>query len=203
MSLDHRDQILRRTVKPAVLPVTLAQAKADLREDRDIEDALIESLVMAATDFMEAPNGAIGKAFITQTWRISVPCPDRLGRIELPITPAQSIESISYFDAEGGERSANVSDFNFYGEEDWAYIAPKSGKAWPALMGQLDAITITYRAGFGDSEGDVPASINRAIRMLVVHWFENKGVAIVGTSVSELPMAVKSLVSINRKGWVK
>jgi uncharacterized phiE125 gp8 family phage protein len=203
MSLEHRDQILRRTVKPVVLPVTLAQAKADLREERDIEDALIESLIMAATDFMEAPNGAIGKAFITQTWQLSVPCPDRLGRIELPITPAQSIESINYFDGAGVQQSVAVSDFNFYGEEDWAYLTPKTGKAWPALADQLDAITITYRAGFGDSDSGIPASIGRAIRMLVVHWFENKGVAIVGTSVSELPMAVKSLVSINRKGWVK
>jgi uncharacterized phiE125 gp8 family phage protein len=203
MSLDHRDQILQRTVKPAVLPVTLAQAKADLREDRDIEDALIESLIMAATDFMEAPSGVIGKAFITQTWKLSVPCADRLGRIELPITPAQSIDSITYFDGAGNEQTATVSDFNFYGEEDWAYLMPKTGKAWPALTDQIDAITITYKAGFGDSDSDIPMSINRAIRMLVVHWFENRGIAIVGTSVSHLPMAVQSLVSINRKGWVK
>lgn len=202
MRFDQHDQILKRTVKPAVLPVTLAESKSDLREDRTIEDALISSLIAASTDYLQAPNGAINKAFITQTWELSVPHTDRYGRVDLPVTPVQSIESITYFDGSNVQQTLNVADFHLYGEEDWAYIVPKENKSWPSTYVRLDAITITFKAGFGDLSSDVPESIRHAIRLLVVHWFENRGVAVVGTIVAELPAALQSLISINRKGWV-
>lgn len=202
MRFDQHDQIIKRTVKPAVLPVRLDESKMDLRVDGSIEDAQIESLIMAATSYMEAPNGVINKAFITQTWTLSTHCADRYGRIYLPVTPVQSIESITYYDGQNQQQTLPVSDFHLYGEEDWAYIIPKENKSWPPTYIRLDAITITFKAGFGDDESAVPDSIRQAIRMLVVHWFENRGTVIVGESISALPMALQSLISINRKGWI-
>lgn len=199
MSLRHHDQILRRTVKPLALPVTLAESKTDVKEDTIDRDLEITSLISAATDFLQAPNGAINKAFLAQSWQLSVPHADRYGRLDLPVTPVQSIESITYFDGDNIQQALDVQGFYLYGEEDWAYIVPKESNTWPSTYTRLDAITVTFVAGFGSGQDSVPESIRQAIRMLVVHWFDNPGV--VGATTSELPMEVQSLISINRKGW--
>jgi len=40
--------------------------------------------------------------------------------------------------------------------------------------------------------------------MLCAYWFENRTAVAVGAGlvVTELPLAVQSLIAINRKGWV-
>lgn len=196
-----RQQILKRTTPPSVKPVTLTDAKLDLRVDHADEDALIESLISAATDYLEADKGAINKAFITQSWTLSVKCPDRDYRIWLPVTPVQSITSIKYFDADNVEQTLTVSDFYFHGDEDWAYIEPKQGVNWPSVYDRLDAIAVEFAAGFGDAETDVPETIRQCIRLLVAHWYTHRSAAS-EASVEELPLAVQSLISVNRKGWI-
>lgn len=199
----NQRSILKRTVKPASYPVSLDDAKEDLRVQHTAEDALIDGLIAAATDYMDAPNGAIGKALMTQTWTLSVPHTDRWLRIYLPITPVQSIESITYFDADNVEQSLTVSGFHLYADdEDFAWIEPKSGVDWPQTFSRMDAITVTFIAGFGPSLFDVPDTIRHAIRLMVVHWYENRSAVVLGTTVEDLPMAVQSLINMNRKGWV-
>lgn len=197
-----RQQILKRTTPPAVKPVALADAKLDLRVDHADEDTLIESLISAATDYLEADKGVINKAFITQSWTLSVPCPDRDYRIWLPVTPVQSITAIQYYDADNVQQTLTVSDFYFHGDEDWAYIEPKQGVNWPGVYDRLDAITVEFVAGFGDAETDVPESIRQCIRLLVTHWYSNRSAVEIGAIATEIPMAAESLISVNRKGWI-
>jgi uncharacterized phiE125 gp8 family phage protein len=196
-----RQHILKRVSAPAKKPVTLTDAKLDCRVDHEFEDTLIESLIAAATDYLDVPNGVIGKALITQTWSLSLPLPDRLYRIHLPVTPVQSIQSITYYDAENQTQSLAVEDFYFHGDEDWAYIEPKDHVNWPGVYDRLDAITVTFVAGFGPEPEDVPETIRQAIRLLVVHWFTNRSAVNLGTIATEIPMAAQSLIAINRKGW--
>ena len=197
-----RQQILKRIEVPAINPVSLSEAKLDCRVDHDAEDSLIESLISAATAFADAPNGVIGKALISQQWALSVKYSDRYARIDLPVTPAVEIDSISYFDPENIEQSLSPENFYLYGEEDWAYIEPKLGTNWPATADRLDAITITYTAGFGEAATDVPETIRQLIRLMIVHWYTNRSAVVTGTIATQIPMAAQSLISLNRKGWV-
>jgi len=193
--------IQKRTVTPALYPVTVAECKADLRIQHSAEDDLIESLIADATDYMDAPNGVIGKALITQTWEISTRISIVDSRIYIPITPVQEISSIQYYDAENATQSLDVDDFLLIGDENSAFIEPLSGTSWPSTYDRPDAVKITVIAGFGDYQNQVPNSIRRAIRLLVAHWFEHRH-AVTESSYSEMPLAVENLVGINRKGWV-
>lgn len=193
--------IQKRTVAPASYPVTLAECKADLRIQYTAEDALINSYIADATDYMDLPSGVIGKALITQEWQVSIPFADSLGRVFLPINPVQAIDSIEYYDTDNVLQPLVVSDFFLYSDEDSALIEPKPGTSWPSTYDRRDAIVITLTAGYGDASTDVPNSIRRAIRLLVAHWYEHRTAATSGAMV-ELPLAVQNLVSINRKGWV-
>lgn len=197
-----QDEILTRTVKPSGSVVTLSDVKLDLRVDHDFEDTLIQSLIQAATEYLEAPSGVLGKAFLTQTWKLSARGPDSDCRIYIPVTPVQSIEAISYFNTDNVEQVLAITDFHLYGDENWAYLTPKDDIEWPDLFDRLDALTITFKAGFGDAETDVPETIRQIVRLLVTHWYTNRSAVNLGTIATEIPMAAESLISVNRKGWI-
>lgn len=200
--MENSDYLLNRTVAPAAFPVTLAEMKSDLRVQHDSEDTLIESLIAAATDYMDLPNGAIGKALINQTWKLSVHQFGNNGRVDIPVTPVQSIASITYFDADNTSQALNANDFYLYGDENSAWIVAKSDTSIPPVYNRLDAISITFVAGFGAASTNIPKSISQAIRLLAAHWYEHRAAVVIGTTVTELPMAVESLINLNRKGWV-
>lgn len=193
--------ILTRTAAPATYPVTATEVKADLRIQHSSEDTLIISLIAAATDYMDVPNGVTGKALITQTWTLSVPRPDKDDRIVLPVTPVDSVSSITYYDTDNAQQSLTVGDYHLYKEDDWAYLEPKTPGDWPNVYDRRDAITVTFVAGYGAASA-VPESIKRAIRLLVGHWYEHR-MAVTDKPLSEMPLAVQALVNLNRKGWVR
>src|SRR5882724_3057083 len=74
---------------PGAEPVTLAEAKAWCRVDATDEDALLTALIVAARLQVESLTGG---ALITQSWRLTVPCPR--GRVvPLPLVPVQAVSS--------------------------------------------------------------------------------------------------------------
>jgi len=198
------DYQLERTVKPVLAPVTLDQVKTDLRLQYDNEDSLINSLIAAATDFMDVPNGLINKALITQTWVLSCSGFNENRIIDIPITPVQSIQSIQYYDVDDVLQTFDMANVYVYGDENSAWVEAKKAYAIPAFFDRRDAVIITFIAGFGDSPDAVPATINQAMRMTIGHWFDNRAAVSVGAGivVTELPLAVQSLISVNKKGWV-
>src|SRR5690606_12599307 len=87
-----------RTVAPATMPVSLAEAKAHLRVDHDDQDDLITAQIKAATAYLDGWSGILGRALVTQTWR-----QDFAGfgdRLPLPLVPVTAIDSVSYFDGD-------------------------------------------------------------------------------------------------------
>lgn len=186
---------LKRTVPPLTAPITLDESKADLRVQVTAEDALIDRYIQDAVDEVDGPNGLLGgKALVTQTWSVSVAMPDRKGNLELPITPVQSLVSIKYYDANNAEQVLDVADFYLHGTDDYAWIWPKAGTAWPSVYCRPDAITVTFVAGFGDAAA-VPASIKSALRLMVSDKYEHR-------LESQTPAGAINLLSLHRKGWI-
>lgn len=190
-----------RTVAPASALLSLAEAKAQLRVTADDEDAGIAAMIDAATDALDLPNGMIGRALVTQTWRITAPAPDAAGRFALPVAPVQSVSAISYLDQAEATQALAVEDFPLQGDDDRAWLQPRRGASWPVTAARPDAISVTAVCGYGEP-WQVPASIRQAARMLVAHWYDNRGAVVVGVTTAELEHAVSSLVSLNRVGWV-
>lgn len=195
------EYLLKMTTAPAEFPVSVAEVKSDLRIQNTAEDTLFSDYIAQATEYVSGPNGVIGKALVSQTWQYSASKIESTGKLFIPLTPVQSISSITYFNAAGQSVSLTVNDYHFYSSEDWAYLTPKTGVAWPNLQNRLDAITVTFICGFGAADA-VPANIKRAIRLLVAHWYYNKSAVAIDVSVAEMPLGVDSLLSQNRQGWV-
>lgn len=189
-----------RTVEPAVLPLSLNEAKAAARVDHTDEDTLIESLIQAATDLVEDRTG---RALITQTWRFYTWGLYGDDAFQLPRLPVSAIAALEYRDSAGNLQSASVDDFRLTADGWRAQVEPIEGQQWPQAGDRADAIRITVTAGYGDGAESVPEPLRLAIRLLVGHWYEHRAAVIVGKAAVQIPLGVEHILQSHRTGWVQ
>ncbi len=86
---------VRLITSPAIEPVTLAEAKADLRIDHDDDNALLGRHIAEAREWVEK---LLQIKLLFQTWELVI---DKFppSEIKLPFGPVNSIVSILYDDA--------------------------------------------------------------------------------------------------------
>ncbi|KKK75959.1 hypothetical protein LCGC14_2868480, partial [marine sediment metagenome] len=70
-------------------------------------------------------------------------------------------------------------------------------QSWPSIRGEHHAVEIIFVTGYGDAATDVPDRIIAAIKLMAAHLYENRE-ATSGFNVNELPLAVESLLSMDR-----
>lgn len=156
---------------PAVEPITLSEMKAYLRVDDDdgTQDDLISGLIKAARLMVEAASRRI---LIEQRWRVVLDRWPAGGTILLPLSPLIAVDGIKVTDVSGTVADIPASTFETDALSDPPRIAvadvPEPGKP-------RNGISIELRAGFGTAPEAVPATLKLAIRILVAHWFENRG----------------------------
>ncbi len=171
---------------PAAEPLTLAEAKSFLRVEHNDDDAVIASLITAARLHVESETR---RALITQSWRmVRDAWPDN-GWIAVTPTPLHSLIAARVYDAEGTAHALDLQHFvldlaaSALAFAPWSLAAPGRAKA---------GIELDLSVGFGAAGSDVPEPLRQAIRMLVAHWYENRGVT--GQS-APLPVSVASLIA--------
>lgn len=156
---------------PAVEPISLDEMKAYLRIDDDdvTQDDLIAGLVRAARLMVEAASRRI---LIEQSWRVVLDRWPIGGTILLPLSPLIAVDGIKVTDRSGNASDIPASAFETDGFSDPPRVAvagaPEPGKP-------RNGISIELRAGYGAAPEAVPATLKLAIRILVAHWFENRG----------------------------
>ena len=165
---------LTRTVAPATEPVSVQEAKDWLRVSDTADDFTIQSLIVSAREKVEDDTGL---SLLTQTWTWSI---DRLpasSRLVLPFAPVQSVTSIKSYDVSDAESTVATSVYRVDTDGLIARIVLKDGQSWPSGLRLQNGLLVTAVCGFGDGASAVPTVLTLAIRMLVEHWFHNRGVA--------------------------
>ena len=170
---------LKLVTAPTIQPVTLAEARMQLKDPPAVEDFLIESAIRAACEHAEAYTG---RRFVTQTWDYFLDCfPNEWanqygrsrGEFALPHPPLVSVTSVKYFDEAGVEQTLATSEYQVDASSDPGRIAPAYGKSWPSARAQLNAVTVRFVCGYGGL-ASVPFSIKAAILLIVGHLFEHR-----------------------------
>ena len=179
---------------PATEPLTLEDAKLHLREDGTAQDALITSLIKAAREHVE---GFLGRALVTQTWDLTLDGFPSSGEVLIPRPPLVSVTSVKYLDAAGVQQTMTASDYVVDVAQQPGRVFLAYGANWPTIQTRQNAVVIRFVAGYG-AAASVPESIKAAVKLLVGHWYENREAAIVGTSAAAVPMAVESLLWMER-----
>lgn len=202
---------VRLITAPASEPVTLAEAKAQLRLDTADDDTLVALLVRAAREQVE---GDTGRGLVTQTWElvqssfagvdtlelgyrgrqvyagpgtgIVLPPTRALPWIELPRGKCASVTNIKYIDTDGNQQTLSPSVYTVDLASVPARVMLAFGQSYPGTREQWDAVVIRYVVG--DAAADVPASLKQALLICLTAMYENRSpvIDVVGSTYDAL-----------------
>ena len=176
-------------VPPSAEPWSVAEAKDFLRIEHDDDDAVIAALIAAARGHVEALSR---RALLTQTWRFVLDAWPAGSRFDPRMGPLRNVIAARAFDAGNNAHSIDAGSFvvdaaaNIIASPCWAMPQPGRSTA---------GIELDVELGYGLLAADVPDALRHAIRMLVAHWYENRGLAAIGASVAMLPAGVGALIA--------
>jgi uncharacterized phiE125 gp8 family phage protein len=175
---------------PAVEPITLGEAKAYLRVEHGDDDLVIAALIAAARIHVEAQTR---RALITQTWRINRSCWPPEGRLSISPSPVQEILAARVYDSDGTAIAIDTQAFVIDKASAPALVA-FAPWSLPVPGRNLGGIELDVKAGYGDAGTDVPEPLRQAIRLLLAHWYENRGLT-AGRAVAVSPASVSALIA--------
>jgi len=184
-----------RITAPADTPISLAEAKANMRVDGTDEDALITSLIGAAVDLIDGWSGILGRCVFTQTWRQDFQDFPSGRMIRLPLDPVQS-GTVGYSDTANVEQTLSGTFYSLHTDDVGPFLWLLDGQNWPSVNDRLDAVRIEMVVGYG-AASDVPNSIKQALFLMVGHWYENREAS--GRSMQEIPLGVYALLAPYRR----
>lgn len=167
----------------ATLPVTLEEAKAQCRVQHSDEDTLIEGLIAAATEHVEK---MLARALVSQTWMLTLD--EFSATMPLPLSPLIAVDMVEYTDTLGATQTASASLYTVDATSEPGCVVLNKGASWPETIDAINAVQITYEAGYAT----VPAPIKHAILLLIGHWFAHREA--VGDAAQDVPMAVDALL---------
>ena len=200
---------LQLVTAPSVEPVSLSEAKLHLRVDVSDDDTLITSLIKSARLWCETQ---CGRAFISQQLRLSLDgFPADIGdfydvetaillargcRILLPRPKLISVDSITHVDANGVTQTLDPSSYQADLEDEPGAVLPAVSGYWPVTQyGKVNAVQITYTAGYGPAASDVDERAKIAIKLLVAHWYENREAVLTGTVSKEIELGLERVLA--------
>lgn len=176
--------------KPVRTPVDLAAAKHRVRQFEDDDNDQIEMLIESVVSHLDGVDGILGRALISQDWADVSGGFATIERIRLVLDPVQLVLAVTYYDENNQLRTLANDAYSLHADASGSYIRLAAGYAWPKTFDRDDAVSITYRAGYGNEPSDVPGAIRLAILDLVAHRYVNVEAVLVGTTASDLPRGV-------------
>ncbi len=174
---------------PAVEPVTLADAKAHLRVEHSADDDLIAALIAGARAHVEAHTR---RALIAQSWRLIRDEWPPDGRVAVLPVPLVALSAARVYRFDGSTQTIDPAAFVADVASAPAVLSFNGGA--PPVPGRvIGGIELDVDVGYGEEPADVPEPLRQAIRILIAHWYENRGLT--GESAAALPQTVEALIA--------
>lgn len=157
------------TTEPTIEPVTLAEAKLNLRETETAQDDVITELIKTARQWCEAYENT---KYITQT--ITQVYDVLREQMDLAVGKAQSVTSIKYQDQDNSQQtlSSSLYALDSYSTPPCVYAVYNA--TYPSSLTYRNSVEIIYVAGYGDTAADVPERIKQAIKLILNHLYEHR-----------------------------
>lgn len=168
-------------------PLTVEEIRQHLRVDEDQDTAeYLGSLLRAAREWVENRTWL---GLVEQSWTLYASGFDERG-FELSPNPLRTVDLVQYYDPEGVLTTLPATDYRVDFVSEPARILPKNG--WPETEPDNPAaVRVTYTTG--TTAAQTPEQLRHAIRILCGHWYEHREEVVVGTIVSQVPLAAQSL----------
>lgn len=202
---------------PAVEPVTLDQAKQQLRVDFSEEDLLITGLITAAREMCEQRmhRAIYNQSYVLSLdqfnygdWRSTIPMerrnPLRFSALwesmalRLPMPRLVSVTSITYLDTCGEQKTLDPGAYRVDPSSEPARIVPAVNLTWPTTDYYVPgSVKVTYVAGsYGDGAevSSCPAMIKQAILLMVGELYKNREESS-EANLKSVPFGINALLS--------
>lgn len=188
---------LELVTPPLAQPISLAEAKSQLRVEHTDDDTIISRLIGVAVAYVDA-TGALGACMMTQTWGQWLG--QNPGTVTLLLGPVQSVSAVKYYDVDNVLQTDTLSNYNILGTKTRTIVAPKNGANWPTTFQRDDAIQIQYACGYGGTSYSVPQNVRHAMMMLVAHLYENRE-ATQNDKLISVPFGFDEMLGQSRGHW--
>lgn len=171
----------------ADVPVSVAEAKHHLRITHSDDDTYIETLLLAATHHCEEFQR---RKYLEQT--VVEKFDSFATTIRPRYSPLISINSIQYVDTASSTQTLDAAEYDVDTTEEPGRITPAYTKSWPATRDMMNAVTLTYLAGYGTAD-QVPDEFKQAILLLVGHLYQHR-MTVTDERLIQTPEATKALL---------
>jgi uncharacterized phiE125 gp8 family phage protein len=180
---------------PAFAPVSMAEAKAHLRQVDDDEDDLIALYLGIATRNVEDWTG---RALVDQTWQLALDTFPDEGEILIPKPPLIEVVSVVYDDADGNEQTISTDDYDVDTASEPGWVVPVTDVDWPTPLEAINAIRIRFRAGYVDTNSPptttIPPPLKGAVLLELGSLFEHRSLIEVGAIPYQLPFGIQNML---------
>lgn len=155
------------TTPPTIEPISVADAKAQIRSVQDQEDGLVEAYIRAARSACEQ---YLGRGLLTQSWTLALS--DFVDVIPLPMAaPLQSVTSVKYYDQNNTQQTLASTYYTVDTRSRPGRLALAAGQSWPSVsMSRLvNRIEIEYVVGWTAADlidGDILQGLRLFIGVL-------------------------------------
>jgi len=181
-------------------PVTIQAFKDSLRKPNSKEDEFLSLIIAAATAYAENVTGLALISRTVETTRDFIPLGESEGYYldgcmpfsagdvgfnvgyELRRTPVQSVTSIKYLEANTIDSYVTINPDNYYLAKsqagNFSSVLSRTSEAWidvQLIKPVLNAIIITFIAGYGNNHQSVPADLRMAILQHAMQIYFNRG----------------------------
>jgi len=182
-------------------PLTKDEAKDNLHVVHDADDARIRALIIAAREYVEVWTG---RSLVTQTITLKLdyfPGYEDDYTIRLPRGPVSALTSVAYYDTLNVSQTLSSSLYETALTSEPARIRPITTTTWPLTYDRLEAITVTYAAGYA-TPAAVPERIKQAMYLLVNHWYLNREPVAAGTISTDIEFTLQALLGASWTGSI-
>ena len=174
----------------AVNPLfTTQEAKDFLKVDTTADDALIDSLIKAATQSCQIfTNKYFINTIVTQysdNW---------IEFYRLYKSPVIAITHVKYYDTNDTLQTLHPSNYILDNSSQPARIGISVDGTLPNLADRINAVEVKYSVGYGELSSDVPEGIKQAVLITIGNWYENRQTVITGRTATELPLSSQYLL---------
>ena len=169
-----------------VEPVSLSDAKTHLQISHDDDDVYISELITQARTLAENHTERV---IAKQQFRAVLD--DFPSVIELPKVELISVDLFEYVDTLGATQTQ--SSYVIRKNSVSAKLIPDYSESWPSTQPGYDKVKVEFTAGY--ENGEVPADIQAAIKLMVGELYMNREDSVQGVSVAPVSLSSKSLLA--------
>lgn len=179
--------------EPAGSLLSFSESKNHLKVDHTEDDALISSLMVAATAQVE---NITNRRLITQTWKAYADSWPTLF-FTLPFGELQSVTAIKYTDEDNDQTTWAATEYIVDTTSDPGRVILGVNKAWPNVtLYPSNPIEIEFICGYGVDHGDMPDVLKAAALVMVGDMYANRESFLLGPyyKYAEIPDYIISML---------